>query len=149
MFVKSYSVKYCVYIPGKPGSVFIIIVQFWSVQIVVYVWLADRIRLFVHYTISFSSLFKLLWRYWTYKMPVIYILSSVWARLIIFSQLFSVQYMGLCVLGLPIFLVMIEIINILCLIIIIKSEAWAIIHCLGSGRETMVCTVCLSIFVMS
>ena len=31
---------------------------------------------------------------------------------------------------------------ILCLIIIIKSEVWTIIHC-GLGHETMVCTVCL------
>ena len=36
---------------------------------------------------------------------------------------------------------------ILCLIIIIKSEVWTITHCLGLGHETMVCTVCLSIFL--
>ena len=42
--------------------------------------LADRIRLFVQYTISISSLCKLIWRHWTYKMPVRYILSSVWVR---------------------------------------------------------------------
>ena len=35
----------------------------------------------------------------------------------------------------------------LCLIIIIKSEVWTIIHCLGLGHETMVCAVCLSIFL--
>ena len=35
----------------------------------------------------------------------------------------------------------------LCLIIIIKSEVWPIIHCLGLGHETMVCVVCLSIFL--
>ena len=35
--------------------------------------LEDRIRLFVHYTISLSSLCKLIWRHWTYKMPVRYI----------------------------------------------------------------------------
>ena len=34
----------------------------WWVQIVGYVWLEDRIRLFVHYTISLSSLCKLIWR---------------------------------------------------------------------------------------
>ena len=43
------------------------------------------------------------------------------------------------------FFVMIERIYILCLIII-KSEVWAITHCLGLGHETMVCAVCLSIF---
>ena len=36
---------------------------------------------------------------------------------------------------------------ILCLIIIIKSEVWTITHCLGLGHETMVCAVCLSIFL--
>ena len=42
---------------------------------------------------------------------------------------------------------MIEIIYILCLIIIIKSEIWTITHCLGLGYETMVCAVCLSVFL--
>ena len=36
---------------------------------------------------------------------------------------------------------------ILCLIIIIKSEVWTIIYCLGLGHETMVCSLCLSIFL--
>ena len=30
---------------------------------------------------------------------------------------------------------------------IIKSEVWTIIHCLGLGHETMVCAVCLFIFL--
>ena len=34
-----------------------------------------------------------------------------------------------------------------CLITIIKSEVWTIIHCLGLGHGTMVCAVCLSIFL--
>ena len=42
------------------------------------------------------------------KMPVGYILSSVWVTLSIFSQLSIIQYMGLCVFSLPISLVMIE-----------------------------------------
>ena len=42
-----------------------------------------------------------------------------------------------------------ENIYILCLIIIIKSEVWTITHCLGLGHETMVCAVCLSIFLWS
>ena len=71
-------------------------------------WFADRVRLFVQYTIPLSSLCKLIWRHWTYKMPVRYILSSVWVRLSIFSQLSIIQYMGLCVFSLPISLVMIE-----------------------------------------
>ena len=80
-------------------------------------------------------------------MPVRYILSSVRVRLSIFSQLSIIQYMGLCVFSLPISLVMIDRIYILCLIIIIKSEVWTITHCLGLGHETMVCAVCLSIFL--
>ena len=81
MFVTSYSVTYCIYIPGKPGIWF-------NYYCAVYdeckqsdtFWLEDRIRLFVHYTISLSSLHKLIWRHWTYKMPVRYSLSSVWVR---------------------------------------------------------------------
>ena len=38
-------------------------------------WLAYRIRLFVHHTISLSSLCKLIWRHWTYKMPVRYFIE--------------------------------------------------------------------------
>ena len=49
--------------------------------------------------------------------------------------------------SLPISFVMIEKIYIPCLIIIIKSEVWTITHWLGLGHETMVCAVCLSIFL--
>ena len=56
-------------------------------------------------------------------------------------------FWGLCVISLPISLVMIERISILCLIIIIKLDVWTIIHCLELGHETMVCAVCLSIFL--
>ena len=94
----------------------------------------------------YPSLCKLTWRHWTHKMPVRYILTSVWVRLSIFSQLSIIQYVGLCVFSLPISLVMIERISILCFIII-KSEVWIITHCLMLGHETMVCAVCLSIFV--
>ena len=44
----------------------------------------------------------------TYKKPVRYILSHVWVRLSIFSQLSVIQYMGLRVFSLPISIVMIE-----------------------------------------
>ena len=80
-------------------------------------------------------------------MPVKCNLSSVWVRLSIFSQLSIIQYVGLYVFSLPIPFVMIARIYILCLIIIIKSEVWTITHCLGLGHETMVCPVCLSIFL--
>ena len=85
----------------------------------------------------------------TYKMPIRYILSSVWVRLSIFSPLSIIQYVGLYVFSLPISHVMIERVYILCLIIIIKSEVWTITHCLGLGHETMVFAVCLSIFLLT
>ena len=59
-----------------------------------------------------TPLCKIIWRHWTYKMPVRYILSSVWIRLSIFSQLSIIQsiiqYVGLCVFSIPTPLVMIE-----------------------------------------
>ena len=83
-----------------------------------------------------------------YKMPVRYILSSVWVRLSIFSPLSIIHYVGLYVFSLPISVVMIEIIfiYIYCLIIVIKSEVWTITHCLGLGHETTVSAVCLCTF---
>ena len=75
----------------------------------------------------------------------------VWVRLSIFSQWSIIQsiiqYVGLCVFSLPTPLVMIERLYIFCLSIIIKSEVWTITHCLGLGHETMVCAICLSIFL--
>ena len=147
MFVTSCSVTHCIYVPEKPGICF-------HYHCAVYdeckysdtFWLAGRTRLFVQYIISLSSLCKLIWRYWIYKMPVRYILSSVWVRLSIFSPLSIIQYVGLYVFSLPISLVMIERIYILCLIIIIESEVWTIAHCLWLCHETMVSAVCLSIF---
>ena len=147
MFVTSYSVIYCIYVPGKPGICF-------HYHCAVYdeckysdtFWLADRTRLFVQYTISLSSLCKFIWRHWTYKMPVRYILSSVWVRLSIFTPLSIIHDVGLYIFSLPISVVMIEIIYILCLITVIISEVWTITHCLGLGPETMVSGVCLSIF---
>ena len=59
-----------------------------------------------------------IWIHRSYKMPVIYNLSSVWVRLSIFSQLSIMQCVGLCVFSLPISFV-------LCLNII-KSEVWTI-----------------------
>ena len=127
---------------------FIIIVQF---MMSANIWIRFGLQLvfvcFVQYTISLSSLCKLIWRHWTYKMLVRYILSSVWLRLSIFSPLSIIQYVGLYVFSLPISLAMIERIYILCLIIIIKSEFGTITLCLGLGHETMVSAVCLSIFL--
>ena len=36
---------------------------------------------------------------------------------------------------------------VLYLVIIIKPEVWIINHCLGLGHETMVCAVCLTMFL--
>ena len=128
--------------------VFIIIVQF-MMSANSRIRLALQIVLICLYItpISLSSLCKLIWRHWTYKIPVRYILSSVWVILSIFSQLSIKPYVGLCVFSLPIPLVMIERIYILYLIIIIKSEVWTITHCSGLGHETMVCAICLSTFL--
>ena len=147
VFVTSYSVTYCINVPGNPGICF-------HYYCAVYdeckysdtFWLADHTRLFVQYTISLSSLCKLIWRHWTYKMSVRYILSSGWVRLSIFSPLSIIQYVGLYVFSSPISLVLIERKYILCLNIIIKSEVYGITQCLVLGHETMVSAVCLSIF---
>ena len=58
-------------------------------------------------TSPLSSLCKAIWRHWTYRMPVRYMLC-VWVRLSIFSQLSIIQYMGLCVFSIPVSIVMIE-----------------------------------------
>ena len=126
----------------------LLLCSLWWVQIVGYV-LACRSYLSVctvhHLIIIIVQTY--IWRYWKYEMPVRYILSSVWVRLSIFSQLSIIQYVGLCVFSLPISLAMIKRIYILCLIIIIESKVWTITHCLGLGHETMVCAVCPSIFL--
>ena len=67
-----------IYIPENWEFVFIIIVQFTiSANRWIPFALANPVHLFVHYTISLSSLCKLICRHCTYKMPVGYILSSV------------------------------------------------------------------------
>ena len=92
-----------------------------------------------------------IWRHRTYKMPVRYNLSSVWVRLSIFSQLSVIHY-TIC--GAVCF----QFTHFLCddweniytlSYYLIKSEVWTITHCLGLGHETMVCGVCLSIFLWS
>ena len=109
MCIASCFVTCCIYISGGPGFCFhYCCADNDECKFRDTFWLADRVRLFVHHTISLSSLCKLVWGRWTYEMPVRYILSSVWVRLGMFSQLSIIQYTGLCVLGLPISLVMIE-----------------------------------------
>ena len=115
MFLTSYSVTYCIYIPGKPGICFHYNrADYEECKHSDTFWLVVRTRLFVQYTIPLSSLCKLIWRHWIYKVPVRYILSSVWVRLNIISPLASIQYVGLYVFSLPISVVMIERIYINC-----------------------------------
>ena len=60
---------------------------------------ASCYSLFAH--ISLSSLYILIWRHWTSKMLVKYMQFSLCLRLSLFSQLYFIQYMGLCVFRLP------------------------------------------------
>ena len=93
MFVTSYSVTNCIYVHEKLRFVYrYYCAVFDECKYSDTFWLADRTRLFVQYTISLSLLCKLIWRHWTYKMPPRYILSSVWVRLSIFSQLSTLHY---------------------------------------------------------
>ena len=94
---------------GRTGNLFsLLLCSLWWVQIFGYV-LACRSYSFVctvHHLIIIIVQTYL--KAWSYKMPVRYILSSVWVRLSIFSPLSIIQYVGLYVFSLPIFLVMIE-----------------------------------------
>ena len=102
MVVLSYSVIHYIYIPGALGPCFHYWCSFygickWSDAL----WPVGRVRLFADYTISLSSLCRLIWRHWTTKMLVRYMLPSVCLRLRQFSQLSFIQYTGLCVFSLP------------------------------------------------
>ena len=95
---------------GKTGILFSLsLCRWWWVQIARYVLVCRSYSFVCNNIIPLSSLCELIWRHWTYKMPVKYILSSVWVRLNIFSQLSIIQYMGLCVFRSPISHVRIEI----------------------------------------
>ena len=96
MFVTSYSVTYCIYIPGKPGFCSHYCADYEECKYSDTFWLADRVRLFVHYTISLSSLCKLIWGHWTYEMPVRYILSCVSKIEHIFSVIHFTIYGAVC-----------------------------------------------------
>ena len=106
-------------------------------------WPVGRVRLFVDYTISLSSLCRLIWKHWTTKMLVRYMMPSVCLRLRQFSQLSLYSLYGAVCLQLTQW----SRECVLCLIIIIKPEVWIINHCLGLGHETMVCAVCLTMFL--
>ena len=108
-------------------------------------WPVGRVRLFADYTISLSSLCRLIWKHGTTKMLVRYMMPSVCLRLRQFSQLSLYSLYGAVYSAYPILLWWSRE-CVLYLIIIIKPEVWIINHCLGLGHETMVCAVCLTMF---
>ena len=107
MVVLPYSVIYYIYISGTLGLCFNYLCSVywcsvygickWSDTL----WAAGRVRLFADYTISLSSLCRPIWRHWTNKLLVRYMLPSVCLRLRLFSQLSLFQYMALCVFSSP------------------------------------------------
>ena len=77
-------------------------INLWWVQIVGYVFGMQIVFVCFYITPShYHHCANFILRHWTYKMPVRYNLSSVWVRLSIFSQLFIIQYVRLCVLACP------------------------------------------------
>ena len=94
---------------GKTGNLFSLsLCSLWWVQMFGYVlaYISYSFVCTVHHLIIIivQTYLKAL----NLKMPVRYILSSVWVRLSIFSALSIIQYLGLYVFSLPISLVMIE-----------------------------------------
>ena len=65
------------------------------------------IRLFARNTTPLSSLSRSIWKYWSSKMLVGYILSWSVCQYSILSPLSFIQYMGLCVFSLRIILIII------------------------------------------
>ena len=116
--------------PEKAGIVFLYhCAVLWFAQIIEY-FMAQ----WSHDTTSLSSLWKLFWKYWASKMFVRYILSSVCLRLSQLSHSTLLWQLW-------------EYARILYFKIIIKSEVWTISHCLGLSCETMLYSVCLSMFL--
>ena len=134
--------------PGKAGFCFFITVQSFNVRKWSGIsWPDESIRSFAHFSTSLSSLYRRIWKYWTSKILVSYILSSVCLRSSQCSQLSCMQYMRLCVFSWPIPLVMIVRICVLYRIIIIKLKLWTNCNCLWLGHKTMTCAVCLSMLL--
>ena len=135
-------ITYCKY-SGKTGILFSLLLRIlcWA-QIVGYV-LACRWYSFVctlhHFIIIIVQTYL---KTLNLKMPLRYILSSVWVRLSIFSQISIIQYIGRCLFSLHISLVIIERIYSLSY----QHHQIGSMN-LGLGHETMVFAVCLSIFL--
>ena len=106
-------------------------------------WPVGRVRLFANYTIPLSLFWRFIWRRWSTKMLVRYILTSVCLWFNQFSQLFLIlyMYMGLCVFSLP---------NSSAMIVQMYTLSYyhhQSVSYLGLGHETMVCAVCLTMFL--
>ena len=105
--------------------------------------------MFVHYITSLSSLCGHIWRYWTSKIFVRYILLNVSLGLNQFSQISSMQYMGQCMCIRLTHFSQDDCENTCTLSFFIKSEGWRICHCLWLGHETMLYAACLAFFLRS
>ena len=144
MVILSYSIIYYIYIPGTLGPC----LHYWcSVYGICNwqdtIWPVGRVHLIADYPISLSSLCRLIWRHWSAKMLVRYMLSSVCLRFGQFSQLSFIQYMELCVFSLPNSPVMIV---RMCTLSYYHHQIGIMNHnhCLGLGHETMIWAVCLT-----
>ena len=145
MVALPYSVIYYTYISGTLGLCFNNLCSIYWCSVCGIckrsdtLWPAGCVRLFADYTISLSSLCRLIWRYWTTNMLVKCVSKIETILAIIFLSIYgavclqlTLSWLWKCVLY---------------LIIIIKSEVWIVNHCLGLGHETMVCAVCLNMFL--
>ena len=110
MFVTSYSVAYCIFIPETGNLFSLFLCSWWWVQKVEYVFGLQIVFVcgymyitpsHYHHCANLSEDIKLI-------KCMSDIFCRVCVRLSIFSQLSIIQYMGLCVFSLPISLVMIE-----------------------------------------
>ena len=88
------------------------------------------------------------------NIELIKCLSNIFCRVCEYDKAHSLSYplyntwgWGYVFFSLPISILMIKRIYILRVFIIINSEVWTITYCLVLGHETMVCTVCLSVFL--
>ena len=147
MFVISYSDTYCIYIPGKPGFCFhYYCASLWWVQIIWNV-LAYRSYSFVctlHHPIIIIVQTYMKTRNLSNACQI-YFVACVSKIKHILSVIHYTIYGAVCFQFTHFPSYVRE--YTLCLIIIIKSEVWTIIHCLGLGHETMVCAVCILIFL--
>ena len=98
VIIPSYAVCF-IYIPGKLGFLSVIAVQSydvckgWST-----LWPDGRIRLFACHATSLSSSCRAIWKYWTSKMLVRYILFEYVSKIkSILSIIFPVIYGAMCI----------------------------------------------------